>query len=281
MIKVLSAFVLLTTSVGFSFANTTTTNATVIYNDDGTISINMFVSGADPMVDAPAAPVNSVAEPTVVVLPSLSTQSTSTSACTASGSTLGIAISQFNQQCPNVARDDCDPVNGGWVCSSAQIGAGAPSNSIRSLPAATTRSVSTATTSSAAATPTPAASSASVSTAAVSTAAANIPTPQPNWIDSYSSGGQCYCASTFDHGIGTQRVNTLQGVKTVAEVCRVIGAGPGIRNNPRYNDVQCGHGPSNGLSDERLCPGRIDRGTGGCNVTGPTWNLDEIFPDDG
>ena len=69
MIKVLSAFVLLTSLVGFSFANTTTTNATVTYNDDGTISINMFVSGVDPMEDAPTAVVTPVVEPTVVVLP--------------------------------------------------------------------------------------------------------------------------------------------------------------------------------------------------------------------
>ena len=110
---------------------------------------------------------------------------------------------------------------------------------------------------------------------------ANIPTPRANWRDSYSAGGQCYCASTFDHGIGTQRVNTLQGVKTVLEVCQVIGDGPGIGNNPVYNDIQCGHGPSNGLSDEELCPGRIDQGVGGCTVIGPTWNLDQAFPRNG
>ena len=58
-----------------------------------------------------------------------------------------------------------------------------------------------------------------------------------NWADSYSVNGQCYCATTFDHNIGGVRVRTPEGSKTVREICARIGSGPGIGNNPIYNDV--------------------------------------------
>ncbi|TCI04644.1 hypothetical protein EZV61_01310 [Corallincola luteus] len=38
-------------------------------------------------------------------------------------------------------------------------------------------------------------------------------TPKKNWADSYSSNGKCYCASTFDHGIGDYKVATPQARK--------------------------------------------------------------------
>ncbi len=49
------------------------------------------------------------------------------SACTANGKTLGGAIANFTAMYPNIKREDCDPVDGGYVCSSARIGANSPS----------------------------------------------------------------------------------------------------------------------------------------------------------
>jgi hypothetical protein len=94
------------------------------------------------------------------------------------------------------------------------------------------------------------------------------------WIDSYSVGDNCYCASTFDHDIGIIVVSTPYGMKTVKEVCDMINvnAPPNI-NRPTYNDVQCGNGPDNGLEDEKICPGRTDHGQNGCKYIGPKWNF--------
>ncbi|WP_165419293.1 carbohydrate-binding protein [Corallincola spongiicola] len=107
-------------------------------------------------------------------------------------------------------------------------------------------------------------------------------TPKKNWADSYSSNGKCYCASTFDHGIGDYKVATPQGQKSVREVCAKIGPGPGKGSNPVYNTVQCGHEPGHDdaitidgkkVKDEKVCPGRVDKGESGCSLIGPKWDL--------
>ena len=103
-------------------------------------------------------------------------------------------------------------------------------------------------------------------------------TPQPSWRDSYSVNGQCYCASTYDHGVGGIVVDTPAGPRTVIQICNTIGPGPGVAGNPIYNDVQCGHGPPNNVGDENTCPGRVDQGAAGCQTKGPTWNLSQFFP---
>lgn len=103
-------------------------------------------------------------------------------------------------------------------------------------------------------------------------------TPGVNWKDSYSVNGQCYCDTTYDHDAGTLIVDTPQGQKTTFEICETIGPGPGAEGNPIYNDLQCGNGPGNGALDEDVCPGRVDIGKDGCNVIGPTWNLELYFP---
>ncbi len=102
--------------------------------------------------------------------------------------------------------------------------------------------------------------------------------PGDNWKDSYSVDGQCYCATTFDHGAGNLTVETPAGSRTVRQVCDAIGPGPGEAGNPLYNDVQCGNGPANNSSDETICPGRVDLGESGCSIIGPTWNLEKWFP---
>ena len=111
------------------------------------------------------------------------------------------------------------------------------------------------------------------------------------WADSYSANGKCYCWTKFDHGIGNYKVNTPAGKKSVREICNKIGRGPGIGKNPIYNTVQCGHAPAHGdkavknscgkkIADEKVCPGRVDQGSGGCNRKGPKWDL-SVFGDKG
>jgi hypothetical protein len=93
------------------------------------------------------------------------------------------------------------------------------------------------------------------------------------WTDSYSVGDACYCDSTFDHNIGSVRVQTPKGMKTVREVCYLLGPGPGKANRPIYNDIQCGNGPPNDAGDEITCPGRTDQG---CKYIGPKWNFKDV-----
>ncbi len=102
--------------------------------------------------------------------------------------------------------------------------------------------------------------------------------PRPTWLDSYSQDGQCYCISTFDHDARDLMIDTPQGEFSVVEVCDRIGPGPGVADNPIYNDLQCGNGPPNSAYDEVECPGRVDLGEAGCSIIGPTWNLDVWFP---
>jgi len=104
-------------------------------------------------------------------------------------------------------------------------------------------------------------------------------TPGPKWKDSYSVNGQCYCDTTYDHEAGGIVVETPAGNRTVKQICEKIGPGPGAGTNPAYNDVQCGNGPPNNAIDEVLCPGRVDMGSDGCSIIGPTWNLPLFFPD--
>lgn len=106
-----------------------------------------------------------------------------------------------------------------------------------------------------------------------------------NWSDSYSVDGQCFCDTTYDHGIGNVQVSTPDGNKSVRQICQDISStfGSGSSNNRvYYNTVQCGHGPANSAADEQVCPG-IPNGNNNytgpnCNNTGATWNLDALYP---
>jgi len=101
-------------------------------------------------------------------------------------------------------------------------------------------------------------------------------TPNASMADSYSDGVNCYCASSFDHGIGDFYVDTPVGWLTVREICDLLGPGPGISGRVVYNDVQCGNGPPNDAGDEHACPGRVDIGDEGCGHIGPRWNFDSV-----
>jgi hypothetical protein len=101
------------------------------------------------------------------------------------------------------------------------------------------------------------------------------------WADSYSVGNNCYCdkVTSYDHGIGPIQVETQLGWMTVKQACEILGPGPGIKNRPIYNDVQCGNGPHNDEGDEQRCPGRVDLGPQGCGQIGPKWNFGNFVSD--
>lgn len=98
--------------------------------------------------------------------------------------------------------------------------------------------------------------------------------PNATMADSYSVGDRCYCASTFENGIGDYFVETPMGWMTVREVCDLLGPGPGATGRPLYNDIQCGNGPPSAEGDEHVCPGRVDI-VDGCGHIGPKWNFVE------
>lgn len=93
------------------------------------------------------------------------------------------------------------------------------------------------------------------------------------WKDSYSVGDRCYCDTTFDHDIGSIRVDTPVGRITVRQACDILGDGPGSNGRPIYNEVQCGNGPANDVGNEDYCPGRVDIGREGCPQIRPEWNF--------
>ncbi len=201
--------------------------------------------------------------------------------CEYSATTLNAARIGYQNSC-SLPRVDCDPINGRWTCASYQLGSGSPGQSVSTTNSNTASSNAESVTSS-----TPDTTSNSTST---STSTANTNTgivyggdfgpPQRAWLDSYSANGTCYISSGFDHGIGDVQVNTPAGTRTVREVAAAIGAGPGIGDNPIYNDVQCGNGPANNAGDEDInqCPGRVDSGTPGCSMRGPLWDLSVFSP---
>ena len=110
---------------------------------------------------------------------------------------------------------------------------------------------------------------------------ASIRPDRDSWADSYSVGDRCYIIVTgngLDHGIGDVIVDTPYGDMSVAMVAQTLGQHPdGIdAADARYNTVQCGHGPDNGMWDEKpgACPGRVDGQGGGCGEIGPRWHFD-------
>ena len=62
---------------------------------------------------------------TVAVSAAVGGGSADAAACTATGNTLGQAQRNYANSCSQ-PRVDCDPANGGWICSSEQIGANKP-----------------------------------------------------------------------------------------------------------------------------------------------------------
>ncbi len=94
------------------------------------------------------------------------------------------------------------------------------------------------------------------------------------WSGSYSTGSQCHCVGELGADIKNTIVPTPIGGQTVAQVCKRIGAGPGLTeengefNHPVYKDPQCGHGPFNG---------EITLGNTSDNPPGSKWDLKAAF----
>ena len=93
------------------------------------------------------------------------------------------------------------------------------------------------------------------------------------WADSYSIDGRCFMHTTFDHEIGDYKVDTPQGEMTIRDLYKKMGPGPGRKDRPLYNDIQCGNGPANNAPDEVKCPGLVEYGREGCGQLGPKWDL--------
>ena len=100
------------------------------------------------------------------------------------------------------------------------------------------------------------------------------------WSDSYAVGDQCFCDSSFDHGLNAMSVETPQGMKSVRQICADIRAnfGNGGLDRTYYNTSQCGHPPANNAPDEANCPGIIGGSAADCLRRGATWNLDRLYP---
>lgn len=85
-------------------------------------------SGSQPVVNTP--PPVTPTTPTTPSQPTTPTQPSppvASGACSAQGSSLRQAISNYANSCPQIPRKDCDPIDGGnWLCSSDNIGAGTP-----------------------------------------------------------------------------------------------------------------------------------------------------------
>ena len=187
--------------------------------------------------------------------------------CEFSGPTLNAARIGYASNC-GLPRVDCDPDGGLWTCASYQLGALSPANRGSGSTGSSSPTEPDITESSIPTSPNDVGSTGFIYTG-------DFGPPRRAWADSYSANGRCYIASNFDHGIGDVLVNTPAGSRTVRQVAAALGDGPGVGNNPIYNDVQCGNGPANNAGDEDInqCPGRVDLGAEGCSWRGPLWDL--------
>ncbi len=203
---------------------------------------------------------------------------TSSSECVAVGSNRVTAIAAYEASCM-APRVDCDPIDGGWSCSSGVIGSSAPSRT----PTVSTPTPDPTPTPTPPPTPDPTPSDSNVGPfmTQLSGTYSGRYTPQGrSWADSYSVGDTCYMWTGFDHGIGSTSVTINGQTNTVRQWSTLIETGPGIDHpsvDAMYNDVRCGNGPANNNGDEDRfpvgCNGRVDIGQAGCGIIGPSWKV--------
>lgn len=106
-----------------------------------------------------------------------------------------------------------------------------------------------------------------------------------DWQGSYSAAGSCYCIGQLPSHVSSQIIPTPVGGKTVSQVCKRLGSGPGLQktdgkfNYPFYEDAQCGNGPAinDSANREAACAGTLDDSAGDCQPVGPRWNLVSAF----
>lgn len=238
-------------------------------NSGGTASVAS--SPSSPAVTSPVT--QPIIQPVIrpVTQPAATSGTSNAANCSVDARTLSGSKALYEQQCSR-PRVDCDLIGGQWRCASFRMGA-SPNASAAATSGSTNNTSSISSTSNAGS-----GSSANNTSSGSSTGityGGRFGPPRLRWRDSYSANGRCYILSNFDHGIGTVAVSTPAGSRTVRQIAAAIGAGPGVGNNPIYNDVQCGHGPANNRGDEDVnqCPGRVDQGIAGCSRRGPRWNL--------
>ncbi len=103
--------------------------------------------------------------------------------------------------------------------------------------------------------------------------------PRDNWKDSFENGGFCWCDNNtnYDHGLNTKSLTINGSDYNIVTVCEELRKHPAYRDYIEgdliYNDIQCGNGPANDAADEEGCPGRVDMGSAGCNIIGPTFDM--------
>ena len=184
--------------------------------------------------------------------------------CSVTADTLSAARSLYELTCSDV-RQDCDKTGDTWMCASYTMEdvVTDPINTATDEPGGGDEPETEAGESE----PTPE----PTTTNLVSTGIDSPITPRGlSWADSYmDSTGRCWISSTFDHGIGQERVTVASGRTITVRQARIeLGPGPGRHNDLAFNDVQCGHGPANDFGDEDInqCPGLVTRGRAGCSL---------------
>ncbi|AXT52122.1 T9SS C-terminal target domain-containing protein [Aquimarina sp. BL5] len=108
-----------------------------------------------------------------------------------------------------------------------------------------------------------------------------------SWKDSYQANGFCFCKSSFDHGVGNFKIDINGQGRNIKDICDELKQHPSYRDlangDPRYNTIQCGNEPGHGdaitiqgkrIKDEKVCPGRVDQGSKGCQCKGPKFDMD-------
>jgi len=109
------ALSLFLTATNVSAQSRTVTNADVVYNDDGTISVTITIADTNPVE------IDLVVTPSASASTSASTSTASSGGqCVSSGQDYLQAIDNFNAQCTQ-PRVDCDPYDGLWYCSTANM----------------------------------------------------------------------------------------------------------------------------------------------------------------
>ncbi|WP_299182231.1 Ig-like domain-containing protein [uncultured Aquimarina sp.] len=108
-----------------------------------------------------------------------------------------------------------------------------------------------------------------------------------SWKDSYQANGFCFCNSSFDHGVGNFKIDINGQGRNIKDICDELKKHPSYRDlangDPRYNTIQCGNEPGHDdaitiqgkrIKDEKVCPGRVDQGSQGCQCKGPKFDMD-------
>lgn len=99
---------------------------------------------------------------------------------------------------------------------------------------------------------------------------------------SYAADGECYCLMVPSE-IEQRIVPTPIGEQSVAQICRRLGEGPGLRafdrvpSYPTFTDVQCGHGPVPRGEARALDCDEVGIDEEGCVTRGPRWNLARVY----